>query len=77
MRNGDPEYGQLRLLSPKRRWGNPTALCKNIYDVYELSQGGICGYILYPRAFYDDYQTVEIERAKMYFAVEKCEKKGR
>ena len=77
VRNGDSEYGRLRLLLPKRRRGNSTAFCDKTYDVYSLSQGGIRGYILYPRAFYGDYQTVEIEREKLYFPVEKCEKKGR
>ncbi|MGN8754854.1 hypothetical protein [Blautia sp. HCP3S3_C4] len=76
VRNGDPELGRLRLLSPKRRLGTPTAFCDKTYDVYALiSQGYLRGYMLYSRAFYGDYQTVETER--LYFAFEKYEKKGR
>lgn len=76
VRNGDPELGQLRIISPKRRFGTPTSFCDKTYDVYALiSHGCVQGYMLFARAFYGYYQTVESER--MYFAFEKYEKKGR
>lgn len=76
VRNGDPELGRLRGLSSKRMRGSKTAFCDKTYDVYELiSNRYLRGYMLYSRAFYGDYQTVETER--LYFAFEKYEKKGR
>ena len=76
VRNGDPEFGRLRLLSQKRMHGIPTAFCDKTYDVYTLiSKGRLGGCMLYSRALYGDYQTVETER--LCFALEKYEKKGR
>lgn len=76
VRAGNSEFGQLRLIAPKRQYGTPTSFCGKFYDVYALIlQRHLRGYMLYSREVYGYYQVGEPER--MYFAFEKCEKKGR
>lgn len=75
VRPGDPVFGRLQNILPKKKSGTPTSYCNNTYEVYTLMYGGkLHGYMVYSKPLYGNNHSVGAER--LYFAIETYEKKG-